>query len=171
MNYSIEEVIKLFEIVKSELESTSFNNRDTYNEVQHIIEDIKPYFNLVALSFVDKVELENLYNLLSRINEIFNEDVSYPTDFPLKYESLLENNLNEIRSKLENIGEIRGFMGMNARLNNAINQIKNEIRTQAQQQFGEAAIGSLDYEFKKEYEKQELALQVNEALFIKSLII
>ena len=171
MNCSIEEVIKLFEIVKSKLESTSFNNRDTYNEVQYIIEDIKPYFNLVALSFVDKVELENLYNLLSRINEIFNEDVSYPTDFPLKYESLLENNLNEIRIKLENIGEIRGFMGMNARLNNAINQIKNEIRTQAQQQFGEAAIGSLDYEFKKEYEKQELALQVNEALFIKSLII
>lgn len=171
MNHSIEEVIKLFKIVKSELESTSFNNRDTYDEIQYITEDIKPYFNLVALSFVDKVELENLHILLSRVNEIFNEDVSYPINFPLKYEDLLENNLNEIRNKLENVGEIKDFMGMNARLNNAINQIKNEIRTQAQQQFGEAAIGSLDYEFKKEYEKQELALQVNEALFIKSLII
>jgi hypothetical protein len=171
MNHSIKDVIKLFEIVKSKLESTSFNNRDTYDEVQSIIEDIKPYLNLVALSFVDKVELENLHILLSRINEIFNEDVSYPINFPLKYEDLLENNLNEIRNKLENVGEIKDFMGMNARLNSAINQIKNEIRTQAQQQFGEAAISSLDYEFKKEYEKQEIALQTNETLFIKSLII
>ncbi len=171
MNHSIKDVIKLFEIVKSKLESTSFNNRDTYDEVQSIIEDIKPYLNLVALSFVDKVELENLHILLSRINEIFNEDVSYPINFPLKYEDLLENNLNEIRNKLENVGEIKDFMGMNARLNSAINQIKNEIRTQAQQQFGEAAISSLDYEFKKEYDKQEIALQTNETLFIKSLII